>query len=129
MDGRTREEILAAGQERFGRALLEAERLHGEYLAALVEAEEIRADVEAATGASLGQPAPFGRPDRVEDYGFAEVAELLRRCSVFAEAALLLVPFMEAAPGRTVGAVLKTCDKGVASRIRETLKGSELFRE
>jgi hypothetical protein len=126
----SREEILAEGQERFWRALLEAKRLHGEYLAALVEAEEIRADVEQATGASLGQPAPLDRPDRVEDYGLAEVAELLRRCSVFAEAALLLSPLMvAAAPGRTVGAVLKTCDKDVASRIREALKRSGFFRE
>lgn len=127
MDDRTREEILAEGQDRLGYALLEAKRLEQEYLAALVEVDEIRAEVEQATGVSLGPPAPFQRADRVEDYRLPEVMELLRRCAAYAEATVPLVPLLDTIPERTVGAVLKTCDKGVAARIREALEASEFF--
>lgn len=127
MNERTREEILGEGEERIARTLLEAGRLYGEYLAAIVEADEIRAEVQQATGVSLISPAPIQRPDRVEEYGLADVVEVRRRFVAFEEAAVLLVPLLEKAPQRTVGAVLKTCDGAVAARVREALAASRLF--
>jgi hypothetical protein len=125
---RSREEILADGEARFARALLEAGRLMGEFHQAIAEAEAIRAEVEDATGVALFDPAPTAPAvTRHEDLGLAEVVEVRKRCSAFQSAAELLVPLLETAPHRSVGSVLKTCPRGDAARIREGLEGSEFF--
>jgi hypothetical protein len=49
------------------------------------------------------------------------------RCAAFQGAAVLLLPLLEAAPHRLVGAVLKTADPQVAASIREGLEGSAFF--
>jgi hypothetical protein len=54
-----REEILADGQERLVRVLLQMRHLDDQYMAAAAEAERIRAEVERKTGVSLIDPPPL----------------------------------------------------------------------
>ena len=78
-----REEILAAGQERLMQALLKMRHLHNECMAAAfeddrciaagLEVERIRRQVEVATGVSLIDPVPLPQP--IVDQKFRALVE------------------------------------------------------
>lgn len=129
MNGDEWEEHLEAGTDRLVDAIHEAQRLGQEYGAALLAVAQVRAEVEEETGINLGEAMPLYTAARYEDLRLEDVAELRRRCAAAEEAAGLVVPLLQAAPGRTVGAVLKTCDLGVAVRVREAFVTSMFFPE
>lgn len=129
MNGEEWEQQLEAGTDRLVDAIHKAQRLGQEHGAALLEVARIRAEVEQETGVNLGEAMPLFTAARYEDLRAEDVAELRRRCGAFEAAAALLVPLLEASPGRDAGAVLKTCDRGVAMRIREALVASGFFPE
>lgn len=129
MTGEEWERALDDGSKRLEHTIREAQRLNAEFVATLLEVERIRAEVEESTGINLGEAMPLYTASRYEDLRLEDVAELRRRCAVAEEAGALVVPLLEAAPHRTVGAALKTCDLGVAMRVREAFVASMFFPE